>query len=78
MQMRYSREKFFVQCTLRENIYTSILYYITNIRGELQLAIYCRASWQLHSKHSVFTRSTTFTYNTVAITDVGTHAHCLR
>ena len=36
-----------------ENIYTSILYYITNIRGELQLAIYGRASWQLHSRHNV-------------------------
>ena len=37
--MRYSRENIFAQCTLCENIYTSILYYITNIRGELQLAI---------------------------------------
>ena len=53
VQMRYSPENFFAQCTLHENIYTSILYYITNIRGELQLAIYGRALWQLHSRHCV-------------------------
>ena len=57
--MRYSREKIFAQCTLRRNIYTSILYYITNVRGELQLAIYGRASWQLHDCAAVANEDTT-------------------
>ena len=31
--MRYSREEIFAQCTLHENVYTSIQYYITNMES---------------------------------------------
>ena len=54
--MRYLREKIFAQCTLRENIYTSILHYITNMESFSWPYMAAFRGSYIRSRHTVVCR----------------------